>query len=121
MVRAVAEGLNRLRVYIESHLTQATKILAGNGTPGTRATPPQSGNKDVKIGVRLDNGERYIKDGVEFQRIKLQVNKNAENATLKTLAAKDSHKVWSQAGVPIDGKGNIKDILKELEANLVED
>ena len=97
------------------------KIAEGSGTPGTRAAPAQSGTNDVKIGSRLDNGEKIVKDGKEYKRFKFQINKGAENSTLKQLANKNSHKVWSQADIPI-GEGSpdkiVEQLFEGLEANL---
>jgi hypothetical protein len=44
----------------------------------------------MTIGSRLDNGEKVTKDGKEYKRYKWQINKNAQNATLKELANKDT-------------------------------
>ncbi|PNS21220.1 hypothetical protein CAC42_3558 [Sphaceloma murrayae] len=68
-------------------------IARGAGTAGSRAAPAQAGNNDKKIGVRLDNADTIVKEGKKFKRYKLQVNKGAENPTLKGLADKNSHEM----------------------------
>ena len=78
------------------------RILFGAGIPGTRAAPTQAGNNDAKIGLRLDYGERFKIDGKEYLRVNLQVNKGAENPTLRALANKNSHEVWSYADILIE-------------------
>lgn len=80
------------------------RVVSGTGTPGTRAAPTQAGNNDANIGLRLDYGERFKKDGKTYRRVNLQVNKGAENPTLKALANKNSHEVWSHADVLIESE-----------------
>ncbi|KAI9732228.1 MAG: hypothetical protein M1835_003503, partial [Candelina submexicana] len=74
-----------------SSVSRVTKITQGTGVPGTRAAPVQAGNNDKKIGGRIDYGEKVVKDGKEYQRLKYQVKKGAEVPTLKALANLDSH------------------------------
>ena len=69
----------------------------------------------------MDNGEKIVQGGKEYKRYKFQINKGAENSTLKELANKDSHKVWSQADVPIgeDSPDKIvEQLFESLEANM---
>ena len=89
--------------YIKANMSKSAikTLLSGDGVPGTRAAPTRSGNHDAKAGGRLDHGENYKKGNQTVHRLKFQLNKNAENATLKKLAAQDSHKVWSYADVPM--------------------
>ncbi len=59
--------------------------------PGSRAYP---GNKslDEACGARLDFGETYTgSDGQVYRNVVLQANKNAKNAELKKIAARNSH------------------------------
>lgn len=99
MSRAMKESLDYIRASLS---TSAIKtLLSGEGTPETRAAPTRSGNNDVKAGGRLDHGENYTKSNQTVHRLKFQLNKNAENSTLKKLAGKDSHKVWSHADFPV--------------------
>jgi hypothetical protein len=49
----------------------------------------------------LDYGEKFVKDGKTYQRLNWQLNKDAENSTLKKLAQQDSHYVWSTADVAV--------------------
>jgi hypothetical protein len=57
-----------------------------------------------KFGVRIDYGPRYVQSDYIFQKFYLQVNKGASNKTLKELADKDSHKIWSNAEVLIEAE-----------------
>lgn len=97
------------------------KLARGEGTPGTRAAPAQAGNNDKKIGTRLDNAETIDRDGKKFRRYKFQVNKGADNPTLKTLADKNSHEVWSHADMPVeegDPEEVVNKLFDDLEKNL---
>jgi hypothetical protein len=101
--------------------SRVAKLARGEGTPGTRAAPAQAGNNDKKIGVRLDNADTIVKDGKKFKRYKFQVNKGADNPTLKTLADKNSHEVWSQADMPVDDgdpEEVVNNLFDDLEKNL---
>ncbi|KAK4690845.1 hypothetical protein P7C71_g6036, partial [Lecanoromycetidae sp. Uapishka_2] len=51
-------------------MSRVKKILSGDGTPGTRAAPAQTQNNDEDIGVRLDYGKTYVKDGKTFMPLK---------------------------------------------------
>lgn len=65
----------------------------------------------------MDYGENIVKDGKEYRRYKLQTNKGADNETLKQLADKDSHQVWSTADIPV-GEGRPADIVEKLFEDL---
>ena len=95
MSRAVKDSLRSLKAWVLQSPSRVKKIAEGKGTPGTRAAPTQLSTNDKKIGSRLDNGEKIIKSGKEYKRYKFQINNGADNSTLKQLANKDSHKVWS--------------------------
>lgn len=84
--------------------TRIERVVSGTGTPGTRAAPTQAGSNDAKIGLRLDYGEKFRKDGKTYMRVNLQVNKGAENPTLKALANKNSHEVWSYADILVESE-----------------
>ena len=122
MSRAVKDSLKNLQAWVFQSPSRVKTIADGQGTPGTRAAPTQLSTNDKKIGSRLDNGEKIIKDEKEYRRYKFQINKGADNATLKQLANQDSHKVWSQADVPIGGEGlpddKVTDLFSGLEENM---
>jgi hypothetical protein len=123
MSRAKLESLEKLKNWVLGRASQVTKISQAQGVPGTRAAPSQAGSNDSRIGSRLDNAETITKDGKEYKRYKWQVNKNADNPTLKELANKDSHRVWSQADIPINSdtsnaKADVEQLFADLEANM---
>ena len=101
MSRAMKDGLRKLQQYVTSSKSRLRKIVNGQGDAGTRAVPAQTGKNDADIGLRLDYGDKFTRNGKEYRRCKLQVNKQADNPTLKALAAKDSHKVWAEADIQI--------------------
>ncbi len=102
MGRVMKEQLFKMMDWVFQARSRMEQIVSGTGTPGTRAAPTQAGNNDAKIGLRLDYGETFIRDGKMYRRVNLQVNKNAENPTLKALVKKNSHEVWSHADVLIE-------------------
>jgi len=77
------------------------KMVGGNGTLGARLLPTQSGNNDAKIGGRVDNGERITQDSQPYKLYKYQLNKNAEDPSLRKLANQNPHKVYVTVKVPI--------------------
>ena len=121
MSRALKESLKGLKTWVLASPSRVAKLARGAGTPVTRAAPAQAGNNDKKIGVRLDNADTIVKDGKKFKRYKFQVNKGADNPTLKTLADKNSHEVWSQADMPVDDgdpEEVVNNLFDDLEKNL---
>lgn len=120
MSGAVRDSLKSLKAWVTQTPSRVKKIAEGKGLPGVRAAPTQAGANDKKIGLRLDNGENVVKSGKEYKRYKLQINKGADNPTLKQLANKDSHKVWSQADIPI-GSGSPEQVVEKLFEDLEED
>ncbi|KAF9730358.1 hypothetical protein PMIN06_009056 [Paraphaeosphaeria minitans] len=118
MSRSLKNSLQSLKKWVFQSDSRVTKIANGQGTPGTGVAPAQSGNNDKKIGSRLDNGETVLKDGKEYKRYKFQVNKGAEDKTLKELADKDSHKVYAHADMPIgevDKRKAVENLFEDLE------
>lgn len=121
MSRAVKNSLKNLQTWVFSSPSRVKKIAEGKGTPGSRAAPTQAGTNDKKIGSRLDAGKNIIKNGKPYKLYDFQINKGADDPTLKHLANKDSHKVWSQAEISI-GEGSpeesVAQLFESLEANL---
>lgn len=120
MSRARLESLEQLKNWILGRNSQILKIAQGQGIAGTRAAPSQSGPNDTKIGSRLDNGEKFLKDNKEYKRYKWQLNKNADNATLKDLANKNSHQVWAEADIELgsdesDEKARVAKLFDDLK------
>ena len=91
--------------------SRVKKICQPAGDTGTRCFPPPT--HDPKIGGRLDLGE--LTDGGKKRQLKFQVNSNAENATLKGMAAKDSHKVHATVEVDINQPATSENAMKIFE------
>lgn len=86
-----------------------------------KTVPPQNGPIDKKIGVRIDKGEP-VNGKPGFLRLKLQVNKGADDPTLKKLADENWHKVWATVDVDTNQEAteeNLGKIFQELEDNIV--
>ncbi|KAM5451993.1 hypothetical protein McanCB49686_005457 [Microsporum canis] len=127
MARAMLESLQSLEKWVTAASSRMIKLAKGNGTPGTRAAPTQSGNNDASIGSRLDVGDTFTKDDIEYRRYHWQLNRNAANSTIRQKAQKDSHKVWSFADVEIkkdptkdDAKDTAQKLFGDLKANMDE-
>lgn len=65
---------------------------------GSRVFPAKGSQAEKKIGLRLDKGEK-VHDKPNFLRLKLQVNKGAEDPALKKMADKNSHAVIATVDV----------------------
>ncbi len=62
----------------------------------------------------------FVEEGKK-RRIKFQINKNAENPTLKAMAAKDSHIVYAETDVDIGQEPteeNAKKIFDEVKKQI---
>ncbi|EFE37791.1 hypothetical protein TRV_07564 [Trichophyton verrucosum HKI 0517] len=116
MVSAIRTSARSLRDYILKTKSRTINFAKGQGTPGHRFAPQQTGTNDASIGSRLDNGDIITKDGTQYKRYKFQLNKNAQNSTLKDEARKDSHKVWAQVDVQIKENPT----LEESKSTVVE-
>lgn len=46
--------------------------------------------------------------GKQYKRLKLQLNKNAQDSTLKKLAQQNSHEVWGETVVELEVKVELK-------------
>lgn len=68
---------------------------------------------------------RVLKGGKPHKRYKFQLNKNAENTTLKDHAKQDSHKVWAQVDIEVkdnpteeESKAAVKEAFEDIEEQL---
>ena len=114
MANSLVKCLDRMMEAATKTKSGIKKICQPVGDAGTRCFPPPI--HDPKIGGRLDLGDQT--DGGTKRRLKFQVNKNAENTTLKGMAAKDSHKVYATVDVDTDQAAtseNAKKIFEELK------
>ncbi|KAI1936136.1 hypothetical protein LOZ12_005311 [Ophidiomyces ophidiicola] len=125
--RAALKSLDALKIWFSGSKQRMKKLARGNGTPGERAGPTQSGNNDSKIGSRLDVGEILQKDGKNFRRYFWQFNIDAENSTIRKAAQKDRHRKISYADVemkenPTDEESNaiLDTVFKTLADNAKE-
>ncbi|KAM6488956.1 hypothetical protein JOM56_015592 [Amanita muscaria] len=102
----VAKTFAKKKIWkaMEKDLLQSVQGNIGNATPGSRAWPKKT--QDKEVGVRLDWGEKFQKDGDWFRNLVLQFNKDAENPAINELAKKGTHAKRAIVGVPMstDGK-----------------
>ena len=120
MPRQVLESLGWVKEWVFRAPSRVTRIAGGEGIAGARAAPTQSGTNDSTIGGRIDYGETFTNDGKQYRRFKFQVNKGADNPTLKQYANQDSHRVWAQADLEIGG-GTESELAERLFADLKSD
>ncbi|KAG6023675.1 hypothetical protein E4U19_004207 [Claviceps sp. Clav32 group G5] len=126
MAGPIIRGIGQTMAWVVMNHSRIERIAKAGGTPGTRAAPTRAGDNDKKIGVRLDYGHIFIKDGKKYQRLELQVNKDANDPSLNEMARKDSHKVWSFAEVLIpeqplteeEQKQAVSQVFVDLENNI---
>ena len=78
MSRAIKDQLNTLRTWVLNSRSRVEKLVSGSETLGSRAVPTQTTRNDEKIGLRLNYGKQYEKDGKKYSRLNLQVIKGAE-------------------------------------------
>lgn len=87
------EGLNRLIGQAKSSPIRDQTHSESYAQWSRSATlPPRNSNADRQIGMRLDKG-KSVQGKPNTLVLKPQVNVEAEDSTLKELAAKNSHKV----------------------------
>jgi hypothetical protein len=83
---------------------------------GSRAWPKK--NMDEKLGVRFDWGEKFQDPNSKkwYRNLVLQLNKGAENPSIKAIAAKDSHAKRAVIPVQMNEDGTrISEEFKESE------
>ncbi len=116
MSSARRTALGLLKDWVNQSKSRRLKLIRGNGDVGTRAAPTRSGKNDENIGSRVDFGPIVVKDGnKEHRRFFFQLNKDADNSTIKKLAQKDSHKVWSSADIMVKENPTTEEVDESLE------
>lgn len=63
----VLESLGRVKEWVFKAPSRVAKVAGGEGVPGTRAAPTQSGTNDTAIGGRIDYCETITKDGKQYR------------------------------------------------------
>lgn len=101
MSKAVKATLERVFQYIESAPSRKQGLFSKAAEAGTRAVPARGGKHDKQVGGRIDHGDKHWEGGKLFRRLKFQLNKNADDKSVRELA-KQSHKIWAEVDVQID-------------------
>ncbi|KAI1947734.1 hypothetical protein LOZ12_003656 [Ophidiomyces ophidiicola] len=115
MASAIKAGVQLMFIRAQSSPAAIKRILNPSlEGAGTRVYPPQTAPLDKQIGVRLDKGERvHGKENVI--KMKLQVNKNADNPTLKNMANKDPHAVVSEVEIDVTQDPTVENLRKVFD------
>lgn len=99
MANAVKKALGELFTDISKSKSSLERLLKPSADgAGSRVLPPRNAKNDSRYGLRIDKGEP-VQGKENTIRLKLQINSNATNKTLRDLAKKDSHKVVATADV----------------------
>jgi hypothetical protein len=91
------EGQHGATGVTEQHSTPGETTTRSGQHPGARfshpaaSSPTRSRTNDTKIGGRLDFGPKITKDGQEHQKLYYQLNKDAENSSIKKVAQQNGH------------------------------
>ncbi|PGH34066.1 hypothetical protein GX50_03122 [[Emmonsia] crescens] len=118
MVRAVVDAVKRLFADISRSQSAMRRVLNPSMEgAGSRVYPPQVPKKDADYGIRVDRGEK-VHDKPNVLRLKLQLNSNATNKTIRELAKQDPHRVFATVDVDVTQEPTA-DNLKKIEAELV--
>ncbi|KAG6300741.1 hypothetical protein E4U09_006376 [Claviceps aff. purpurea] len=105
MTSAIEKSVDELKLWTYRNKFRLDKLVEGEGTLGTWLAPTKAGENDQKIGCRLDFGNKIEQEGgPTVRRYQLQINSGARNLTLKALANKESHGIWSYADISLDEK-----------------
>ncbi|MCJ1310691.1 hypothetical protein MMC25_004357 [Agyrium rufum] len=119
MSRVIRTAPGLLEGWVCVSRSRMEKVANGQGASGTRLCPARSSQNDRKIGIRIDNGETFTKDGILFRRVKLQINEDADDPTLEKLANQDTHRVYAQADVVI-GQTDKDEAIADMFGGLAE-
>jgi hypothetical protein len=119
-------ALSALKTYVMGSKSRMKKLVTDtSAAQGTRAQPAKTGKNDAAVGSRLDFGPTTTKNKDTVRKFNFQLNKDASNSSVKKLAAKDSHKVWSTAEIttkanPTDAEVStvVKALFSDLEKNI---
>ncbi|KAK2855627.1 hypothetical protein FQN49_005007 [Arthroderma sp. PD_2] len=120
MSSRIIASIGSIKTWVMSSKGRMVKLAKGTGVAGSRAAPTQAGTNDEKMGGRVDFGERFERNGKIYCRYTFQLNKNAENKTLRTLAQQDTHRKWSHGEIEVT-ENPTEDQAKEKTLELFDD
>lgn len=110
MSGAVKRAFDELIDKAKPRLSAIKRILNPSlDGAGQRIFPARNSKTDKQIGVRIDKGEP-VRGQENVLRLKLQVNKDAEDKTLKEMAAKDSHKVYATVDIDVTQEPTVENL-----------
>ena len=119
MANAVKAALAELFADISQSKSGLQRLLKPSPDgAGSRVFPAKTPKNDGRYGVRVDKGEP-VKGKQNTIRMKLQINSNATNKTLRDLAKKGSHKVVATADIDSIQEVSIEN-LEKIKQNFLE-
>ncbi|KAF2722986.1 hypothetical protein K431DRAFT_345175, partial [Polychaeton citri CBS 116435] len=80
--------LNKVLVRIRQGAERSSSIIQALKSvhdAGGRVTPARSSRNDAQIGGRLDWGTKFTRDGQQYQNVNFQLNKEAQDSSIKGL------------------------------------
>ncbi|KAG6129927.1 hypothetical protein E4U38_004775 [Claviceps purpurea] len=92
MASSIIDSVDELEEWMKMNEDRLNRLVEGQGTSGTRLASTKSG----------DNDKIEQEGGRTVRRFHLQLNSDARNPTLKAMANKDAHAIWSYADIPLD-------------------
>lgn len=124
--RAIFKMVDSITGWVEKAESRFANFSKGLGEEGSRLAPTKAGDNDERIGGRIDHGRKFMKDGIWYRRYDLQANKNAKDATIKSLSQKNSHAKIAATDVPMETaeeskRPDIKEIRRAKFAAAMED
>ncbi|KAF8576252.1 HSP70-domain-containing protein [Ramaria rubella] len=108
-----------LPAFKQDKAFQSIVLNSKTAKPGARAWPKKDTQGDKRMGLRLDWGEIFEKDGVKYRNIILQANKDAEQEYLKARAAKDSHAKLATLSIELDNPGTEDEFVDTWQSIVV--
>ncbi|KAK2802836.1 hypothetical protein FQN50_007242 [Emmonsiellopsis sp. PD_5] len=118
MVRAIVDAVRKLFADISRSQSAMRRVLNPSMEgAGSRVYPPQVPKKDAEYGVRVDRGEK-VQNKPNFLRLKLQLNSNATNKTIRELARQNPHRVYATVDVDVTQTLSAEN-LKTMEDDLI--
>jgi len=98
MANAVKAAIAELFAGVSNSKSGLHLLRPSPDGAGSQVFPAKTTKNDGRYGVRIDKGQP-VNGEQKTIRLKLQINSNATNKTLKDIAKKDSHKVIATVDV----------------------
>lgn len=87
------------------------------GNAGSRAWPADK-SLAKSLGMRIDWGEIYLKNGKRMRNLCLQPNADADNAAIKAKANKSTHQSLGVIAIDVDNPPTEEEIIGVIRSSL---